>query len=432
MILKRYIVLSIPVIVSLLLCSCRTEEKHIDAISLDEDSVKFVLHSLSDGFKNKDIKILQNHFDEHFSISVSMWPSSKKYLEPALTNNLIENIDFVAIDTSYNDRAIVKVKIKLSGDKPETESVISFDENYKIGFIDYLDRLYGISRYNLSEQKAVIPFEFDDKYIIIPLKLNNDNKIFRFLLDTGADGMAIKKSLADSLNLLITNSQPVNVVGGQMRIDISSGNDVHLTDEFTLKNQRIAVFENIGHGLDGIIGLNLAMNYITNVDCDKKQITLSTFGDYKYEGKGETVKIKNKYNVITIAGTLNIAGKENVTGDFIFDSGANYFLIAFSGFVRKNRLLLTGFMPENQSSTVSMGHATPVFEGKAQKFSFSPNLVFTDIPIVLQASTSVNDDERTPSGSIGIELMQKFNFTIDMLRKEIFFSPRGKHDFVSN
>jgi predicted aspartyl protease len=416
--------LFLSVVVFLPFYTCKTGGKHTDVISLNEDSLRFVLRGLSAGFKNRDIDILQSYFAEHFSISVSMWPSSKRYLEPALANNMIEDIAFVAIDTSCNDMHTVKVKIKTSGDKPEIESRISFDNNYKVAFIDYLDRLYGTSRYDVSEQKAIIPFEFDDKYVVIPLKLNDNNSVFRFLLDTGADGMAIKKSLADSLNLSITGSQSADVVGGRMQINISSGNDIHLTDEFTLKNQRIAVFENIGHGLDGIIGLNLAMNYITNIDFDKKQITLSTFGDYKYKGEGETVKIKNKYNVITISGALNIAGKEEVTGDFIFDSGANYYLIAFSGFVRKNRLLLTGFKPESQSSTVSMGHSTPVFEGKAQKFSFSPNLVFSDIPITLQASTSVNDDERTPSGSIGIELMQNFNLTIDMLRKEIFFVPR--------
>jgi hypothetical protein len=392
---------------------------------VNEDSIKIVLNDVSAGFKNGDSDMLQKHFADNFSISVSMLPSSDRYLKPVLEKNLIEKVDFVAIDTSYNDMAIVKVRIKTTDNKPETESCIAFDKNYRIGFIDYLDRLYGVSRYNVSEEKAVIPFEFDDGYIVVPLKINDHNSVLRFLLDTGADGMAIRKTLADSLNLLITGSQTADVVGGQMRIDISSGNDIHLTDSFSLKNQKMAIFENVGHGMDGIIGLNMAMNYITSIDFDRKQIILSTYGDYKYKGKGETVKIKNKYNVITIAGALNITGQEDVAGDFIFDSGANYFLIAFSGFVRKNRLLLTGFKPANQSSTVSMGHATPVFEGAAKRFSLSSNLVFADIPIVLQASTSRNDDEKTPSGSIGIELMRNFNLTIDMLRKEIFFSPRG-------
>jgi hypothetical protein len=274
------------------------------------------------------------------------------------------------------------------------------------------------------ELVAVIPFEFDGKAIIIPLKLNDSDTLLRFLLDTGADGMAISKALADSLHLSIAGSQDVSVVGGQLRIDISPGNTVHLTDEFALQNQRIAVFEHVGHDLDGIIGLNIPKDYITQVDFDKKQLVLFAFGDYRYEGEGEIIKIQDQYKVMSIAGTLNVAGKEEVAGDFIFDSGANYTLIAFSRFVRKHRLLLTGFKSERQSATVSMGHSTPVFEGRAKSFAFSPNLVFTDIPVTLQASTSRNDDERTPSGSIGIHLIQKFNFTINLQKKEIFFSPR--------
>jgi hypothetical protein len=422
---KQTVLFVVSAIVSLLFCTCKTGEKHINPpVILTEDSVRLVLHNLSTGFKNRDIDILRNCFAENFSISVSMMPSSMRYLEPALDNSSIENVDFVAIDTSYSDVGEVKVRIKPAADKPETESIIAFDKNHKIVFIDYLDRLYGVSRYNVSEKKAVIPFEFDSAYIIVPLKLNDNKTVLRFLLDTGADGMAVGKTLADSLNLSITGSQTAGVVGGRMNIDISSGNTVHFNDTFALTNQRIAVFENFDHDYDGIIGLNIATNYITSVDFDNKQITLSTFGNYKYEEQGEIIKIKNTYNVITIPGTLSVAGNEDVAGDFIFDSGAHYNLIAFSGFVRKNRLLLTGFKPESQSSTVSMGHSTPVFDGKAQRFAFSPNLVFNNIMVTLQASTSKDDDERMPSGSIGIKLIQKFNFTIDLLKKEILFVRR--------
>jgi hypothetical protein len=419
--MRKHIIIIITATLNLLFYTCKTEEKHTDTIHLNEDSIKIVLHDLSEGFRSRNINVIQNHFGEHFSISTSMQPSSVKHLEPILTKGIIENIEFVAIDTSYNDQLTVKVKIKTADvNKPETESTISFDKDYKIGFIDYLDRLYGKSRYNESEQKAVIPFKFDSGYIVVPLKINENNTVLHFLLDTGADGMAIRKTLADSLNLKITDSQTADIVGGQMQINISSGNTVHLTDAFALKDQRIAIFEKIGHRLDGIIGLNIAMNYITNINFDSKQIILSTFGKYRYEGKGEIIKIQNKYNVITITGSLNIADKEEVTGDFIFDTGASYHLIAFSGFVRKHRLLLTGFKPERQKSTVSMGHSTPVFEGKAHKFSISPRLTFSDIPITLQASTSVNNNKKIPSGSIGIKLIQNFNIVIDMLKKEIF------------
>ena len=48
------------------------------------------------------------------------------------------------------------------------------------------------------------------------------------------------------------------------------------------------------------------------------------------------------------------------------DTGANYYLIAFSRFVRQNRLLLSGFKPEGNGATVSLGHSTPVFYGHAR------------------------------------------------------------------
>lgn len=406
---------------STMFCMCGSPGKKTDKVVINEDSVKLVIHNLDKGFKEKDYNILQANFADNFSISVAT--ASKNYIDPILSSNGIQSINFVSVDSVYND-SIFTVKTLINGVKGETESIIAFNKNYKVLFIDYMDRLYGHSRYNKSEKKAVFPFELKNGHILISLKLNDSDKVLKFLLDTGADGMAIRKTLADSLNLPLSHSQNANIVGGQMQITISSGNTVHLTDDFSLKNQNIALFETVKDS-DGIIGLNLATNYITNVDFDKNEITLSTFGDYKYSGEGEIIPVTVPYGIILIPGTLNIVGKEDVEGNFVFDSGANYYLIAFNQFVRKNRLLLSGFKPEDQASTISMGHATPVFLGKAYKFRFAPNIEFTNMPITLQASTGEGENNRrVPDGSIGIELIQKFNFTIDLLKKEIFLSSR--------
>jgi predicted aspartyl protease len=281
-----------------------------------------------------------------------------------------------------------------------------------------------------GEQEVVIPFDFQEGYIVVPLKLNGSAAVLRFLFDTGADGMAIRSSLADSVGLAVTHRQSANVVGGSVQIAVSAANTVHLTDSFSLKSQSIALFPTIKHDLDGVIGLNLAAGHVVSVDFDKQQIRLSPFGAHRHDGKATVIPIADGYKLVMLQGTLNIVGKKEVTGSFIFDTGANYHLIAFSKFVRKNRLLLTGFQPEGQASTVSMGHATPVFYGKAHSFRLAPDLVFADMPVTLQASTgagsagSADTTRHTPDGSIGIKLIQNFNFAVDLLRKELLLYPR--------
>jgi predicted aspartyl protease len=272
-------------------------------------------------------------------------------------------------------------------------------------------------------EKVVIPFQSDNGKIIIPLRLNNHPEMLRFLFDTGADGMAIRKSLADSLQLPKGYEQQASFVGGSAQITISAGNVVHLSDSTVLDNQNIALFDAVEE-TDGIIGLNLAQRYRISVDFDKQQITLSSYDKPVEEIPGEVIPITDYQKLIKLPVNLNLTGDKTISGHFIFDTGANYHLIAFSRFVRKNRLLLSGFKPEAQSATVSMGYTTTVFSGKAGRFELTPNLIFTDIPIALQSSSDRNYPENYPDGSIGIFLINRYNFTLDLLGRKLYLTPR--------
>jgi hypothetical protein len=41
------------------------------------------------------------------------------------------------------------------------------------------------------------------------------------------------------------------------------------------------------------------------------------------------------------------------------------------------------------------------------------------MPVTLQASSSAGSGERTPDGSVGIKLIRSFNFSVDLLQKEL-------------
>ncbi|MDR1762559.1 MAG: retroviral-like aspartic protease family protein [Dysgonamonadaceae bacterium] len=274
-----------------------------------------------------------------------------------------------------------------------------------------------------AELRAIVKFELDSGRIIVPVRLNDSQRTLRFLFDTGADGMAIRQSLADSLNLPESHSQSANIVGGTAKISISRGNSVHIGDTLTLPEQSIALFPEISGDLDGILGLNPAYRYITEVNFDRQEIRLYSFGKFQYPENGEFITMKDSTNIILIPATLNIVGKKDAEGFFVFDTGASYHLIGFSRFVRKNRLLLTGFKPESEASTVSMGHATPVFNGKAFQFRLN-RFTFDQMPVTLQASSSRNDSADTPDGSIGIFIINRFNFVIDKKQRTVFLSPR--------
>lgn len=388
-----------------------------------EKEIKFTLDTFGIALKEKDAGSARKFLTVDFSISANSGSGAYNLLDIILKNQDFESIQFLSINKESDSVILTNVRIVLQN-KQEYQSIVAFDPQARIIFIDYFDRLFGHSRYRDSRLVGVLPFSQNGESIILHIKLNDKSRQLSFLFDTGADGMAIRKTLADSLGLKTSHTQTANVVGGQKQIEISSGNAVHLSDSIILSNQNIAIFEKVRDNTDGIIGLNLIKQYITRIDFDDKLLYLYSFGDFKYPDEGSIMKVNTKQNLISIPGVLDLTGKKKVTGTFIVDTGANYYLIAFSRFVRKNRLLLSGFKPKSSGAITSLGHTTPVYNGIASEFSIG-DIKQVNMPVTLQASTGrVPDNSNFPDGSIGIQFFSRYNLTIDLLKKEIHLVPR--------
>lgn len=391
----------------------------------DADSIRLSMKYMEDGLRTKEMVVAQKSFSSDFSVHIYSLPFASGLLKQILGSVTFESVhpDWKRMRTE-GDVTYVNARFVLAGGKEE-ESVVAFDRFGKILFVDYFDRLFGDSRYRKSVLIAELPFRVKQGAIILSARLNNTSRVMSFLLDTGADGMAICRSLADSIGLKISHSQSANVVGGRKVVQISSGNIVHLSDSLSLKEQNIAIFNNVREGTDGIIGLNLIRKYITKVNFDKQTISFYTFGDYKFPKKGYIIPVKTS-GLVILPSELNLTGDKSIPANFIMDTGANYHLIAFSRFVRKNRLLLSGFKPEGSGTTVSLGHVTPVFYGYAHSLKVGV-LTKKKLPVTLQASS--NDDHsknNSVDGSVGIQFFNNYNFTIDLLRKVIHLSANKK------
>ena len=281
-------------------------------------------------------------------------------------------------------------------------------------------------------QKPVttIPFEVINSSIVLKVKINNSNKTLRLLFDTGADGMAISKSLADSIGLKITSSSQVSVVGGSMKIDISAANDVHLENGFILKDQNIAVFQQTKTNVDGLIGNTMTRHYITKVDFNKYELSLYEFTNYEYEKGGTIVPVTIPDGLFIIPGNVEITAGKLYTGNFVFDTGASYNLICFRPFVRQNRLLTSGFVSEYHAATVSMGISSPTFNGKANSFSFANTPQLKNMPITLMAGGGQNENWNPGfDGSIGMGIISRYNFTINCKKNEVYLVPNHSYSY---
>lgn len=400
--------------------------------TLAQSKADVLIKQLNLMFKHKNADTLESSLSVDFSIAAYTMPYAQKLLKIIVERYPCDSVQLQS--ESKQDKLIRLNVIPYNKGKADKAQVYMVDEQYKLCYATAFDALYGMNRYQVSKLRAKIPFELDNGSIILSVKLNNQAKPLKMLFDTGADGMAITKAKADSLGIKGNRSQNASVVGGNLQITVSEGNTVVL-DTFVLKNQSIALFPEVKGNYDGIMGNAMAKRYITHVDFDKKELSLYDFGDYQYPDKGISVPITAPNGLFIIAGVLGVGNGPLAEGNFVFDTGASYNLICFRPFVKQHKLLINGFKSEYFGSTTSMGITTPTYSGRAASFAFKNMPKLLNYPVTLMAGSGQSENWNPGfDGSIGIRIISRYNFTINMQAKEIHFVPNSSlnhpYDFV--
>ncbi|WP_443937241.1 retropepsin-like aspartic protease [Pedobacter sp. MW01-1-1] len=396
-----------------------------------QQGAKDLIRQLNQTWATKSVDGLEKQLSPDFSVAAYTENTALNLLKGIVQQYPCDSVQYSG-ESKLNQGNKITITPFNKGKQGAQSSIIT-NEKYQILYLDIFDQLYGMNRYKPSKLRAKIPFEVQNGSIILSLKINNYPKPLRMLFDTGADGMAINTALASEIGLKSSREQNATVVGGNVKITVSEGNTIML-DTFAVKNQSIAIFPEMHRDADGIIGNNITKKYITKVDYDKKELSLYDFGQYTYEDKGISVPIKSGSGIFIIPGDVTVTAGQTHTGNFVFDTGAGYNLICFRPFVKKNKLLVSGFKSEYNGSTTSMGMSTPTFAGTAVSFSFSNVPPLTNFPITLMAGGGQSETWNPGfDGSIGIRTISRYNFTVNLQNQEIHFVPNASfkfpHDF---
>ena len=380
---------------------------------------------LLQAFQQKDTTVLVGELAPNFSIAGHTDVGAKFRLNQIVKNYQVSKIE-IKTDKKTKKGSLLKLAL-ISKDNKHNNAEALFDRSNKLVHLSLFDQLYGMQRMEKAQLRAVIPFENKHGSIYLQVKINGYSKPLRLLFDTGADGMAVSQHTADLIGLKITRENNASVVGGHAKINVSDNNTV-LLDTLKIGGQGIAIFPETGRDGDGIIGNTLIRQYITHIDYDKNLLSLYTFGEFKYNGKGTLAPITMPVGVMILSGQLDITQGKSYAGHFVFDTGASYDLICFRPFVRQNKLLVSGFKPEAQAATVSMGISSPTFLGKSHQFAISPLLPIKGLPVTLMGGTASNEQwQPGVDGSIGVRLLSRYNMTINLAESEVFFTPNKLH-----
>lgn len=377
---------------------------------------------------------IEAFLSDRFSVGPYTLPSALSCLKSIAKGLDYEKVQIRA-HSSPVQQAVLDVRFGKKGEKDKSGRIV-LDDNGKILYVDVFDELYGMDRNAHSALVAEVPFETDDHgSVILEVKLNNSDRVLRLLFDTGADGMALSESLADSLGIKADVTQSTSVVGGHMDIGISRNNTVHL-GKLVLPHQSIALFKEVDK-YDGILGNTIVRSFITEVNYDKQTVSFYNFGDFDlkaYGGKqGHVVDVTLPSGVIIIPGKLSVTKGKQYKGDFVFDLGAAYGLICFRPFVKHNRLLVDGFKPAYSGSTTSLGMTTPTFTGPANAFRFGDLPAIEGLCVTLMSGGGQSESWNPGfDGSIGTRLISKYNFIINMQDKKILLQPNKSFHYPAD
>ncbi|WP_343538752.1 retropepsin-like aspartic protease [Sphingobacterium thalpophilum] len=385
-------------------------------------------------FEQKDTSLISGELAGGFSIAGHTGQGAAFRFD-----QIVKNYPLKAIHILSKKKTDKGTLLQIETTDPKNHKVIHqalVDNQGKLVYFALFDQLYGLKRHSKPKLRARIPFENKNGSIYLQVKINAYDKPLNLLFDTGADGMALSQQLADAIGLKVTRENNASVVGGSARIKVSDNNSI-LLDTLKLTGQGIAIFPSMGKGGDGIIGNTIIRQFITHIDYDKNVLSLYDFGDFRYQEKGMTVPITMPAGVMMLPGQLELIQGKSYTGQFVFDTGASYDLICFRPFVRHHRLLVSGFKPEMQAATVSMGVSSPTFLGRSHQFSIPPLPAMQNLPVTLMGGSPENEQwQPGADGSIGIRLLSRYNMTINLAENEIHFSPNRLHalpqDFLVN
>src|SRR5699024_1508085 len=236
------------------------------------------LEKIEKAFVNQDTSGLGVVLSGNFAIAGQSGEVAKFMLNQIIKNFPVKTIQILK-EKKHQKGQNYQLEIKTKdGDVIVTEALANTEG--KIIHVHHFDFLYGLEREDTSRLVAEIPFENHLGSIILEVYINDYKKPLRLLFDTGADGMAVSKELADDINLKVTRENYDSVVGGNQTIQVSDNNSIRL-DTLTMQNMGIAIFPTMTRdNTDGIIGNSLLRRFITHIDYDKNILSLYTFGPH--------------------------------------------------------------------------------------------------------------------------------------------------------
>ena len=243
------------------------------------------------------------------------------------------------------------------------------------------------------------------------------------ILDTGAEQNALNASLCDELK--VKHKVEINLSAAGTGEDKTA---VYFTKTIPLDLVGIPLRTNIfvplkkleagiGHTIDGILGSEIFLRCVVEIDYQTQTIKLHPASTYTASPQTEIIPISLVGRRPFIRAKIKFPGAEAVEGKFIIDTGDGSGLSLHLPFVQKYSLLayVTNGIPHFTSGIA--GEARE-FLGRAESFQLGEAVIERPVVAFSHAEKGSTAD-KSYDGAIGGEILRRFKVTLDYSRPQL-------------
>jgi hypothetical protein len=278
-----------------------------------------------------------------------------------------------------------------------------------------------------NEPAVIIPFDLEDNYIYIKIRIENSRPL-DFAFDTGADGAIIDSTTAARLGLKPAAHVSVKGASGSVEAAVFRGKNVQIGH---LKMNGIMFYgislEKVGQGLgkniDGIIGGVLLRKFPLKIDFDKKVIVIYSFDNFVYHGRGKAIDFRLAgYAMPLIPAALTFDRDEKIAGVFGLDTGLGGAIMLNTPFVRKNRITSKVGKRIKLDYIGVSGVKSNCYAGRIKRVRVG-TFDFKNVPAVLNQENTGELSRNNNSGVIGNSILKRFNIIFNFRQWKLYLEP---------
>ncbi|MCB8999996.1 MAG: aspartyl protease family protein [Bacteroidales bacterium] len=297
---------------------------------------------------------------------------------------------------------------------------------------------------NPRQKSLKIPFKFINNLIVIPAAINNSDTL-NFILDTGISTTMITE-LTDVDSLVLNFAREIELrglgTGEPLKGLHSYGNEIKIKkiigqnqDIYVISDDVFHLSSRMGLPIQGILGYSIFSNFIVSINYDTKTISFEKPETFNYKKKlSHYFELPIEINDTKPYITINIIDDKGISYPvkLLMDTGASHAI-----WLDQSSMQNMGLPPGSKETYLGTGLNGEVFGYLGRMacvdfFEAQLKNVIVSFPDSSSIANAAGLNGR--NGSIGSELLKRFNIIIDYPHQKIFLNPNSyfKNEFIQN